>query len=156
MDASIWILIIVVAIVLILMSLLRRRGGPAKYPEIVYGILWDVRMDRIIAENFLRYAKPKVFEINNWEMNKTKIGFLTESQKVLLNETFKLIAGLNAEIRTAKKTKSDSYKNIDFTKLKENLDQCRKELEDWMMTNVGTKELPPKYPTISGMFFGER
>jgi len=36
------------------------------------------------------------------------------------------------------------------------LDECRKELEDWMMTNVGQKELPPKYPSLSSFFFGER
>ena len=43
-----------------------------------------------------------------------------------------------------------------MTKLKENLDECRKELENWMMAKVGTKELPLKYPSMSSFFFGER
>jgi hypothetical protein len=156
MDASVWILVSIFAVALFLMSLLRRRSGPTKYPEIIQGILWDIRVDGIVAENFLRYPNPKLFEANDWEMNKKKIDFLTESQQILLTETFDLIAGFNREIRAAKKEKSESYKNIDLTQLKDNLCRCRKELEDWMMTNVGTKELPPKYPTISGMFFGER
>ena len=30
------------------------------------------------------------------------------------------------------------------------------ELEDWMLTNTGQKEMPTKYPSLLGFFFGER
>ncbi|HXY73829.1 MAG TPA: hypothetical protein VEH58_00735 [Dehalococcoidales bacterium] len=156
MDASIWILIAIIAAALLLLSLLRPRGGPSKYPEVAQAILWDVKINRIIAENFLQYPKVKTFETNNWRLNRSRIRFLSESQQKLLQETFKNIEEDNRLIKAAKKAKSDSYKNIDLSALKANLDKCILELENWLQTNIGTKELPPKYPTISGMFFGDR
>jgi len=156
MDSGAIFLLISVAVILLLFSLLRRRGGPSKYPEVVQFILYDVKLNQIIAENFLKYEKPKTFETTNWMMNKEKIGFLTETQKNLLKETFGIIEGFNKEIKAARKAKSESYKGLDLTKLRENLEKCRKELEDWMMTNVGKTELPPKYPSLASFFFGDR
>jgi hypothetical protein len=89
-------------------------------------------------------------------MNKTKIGFLTETQKTLLKETFTLTDELNVQIRAAKKEKSDSYKSLDLTKYKELLEKSQKELEDWMVTNTGQKELPLKYPSLWNIFTGDR
>jgi hypothetical protein len=156
MDFGGWILLVSIGLVLILFSLIRRRGGPGKYPEVVQYILYDVKLNLIIAENFTKYQKPRVFETTNWMMNKEKIGFLTESLKNLLKETFTLIEGFNKEIKAAKKARSESYKSLDLTKLRENLAQCRKELEDWMMTTVGKTELPPRYPSLTSFFFGDR
>ena len=36
------------------------RGGASKYPEIVQYVLYDVRLNQIIAENFVKYEKPKI------------------------------------------------------------------------------------------------
>jgi hypothetical protein len=155
MDASIWILVVIIILALFLLNLLRPRGGPSKYPEIVQAILWDVKINRVIAENFLLYPKVKLFETNNWRMNRLKIRFLTETQQKLLQETFSSIEENNRLIKAAKREKTDSYKSINLSVLKENLDKCREELENWLIRNIGTKELPPKYPTVSGMFFGE-
>lgn len=151
-----WIVIVSVAVVLLLFSLLRRRGGPAKYPEVVQFILYDVKLNQVLVDTFKQRQKPKTFETTNWAMNKTKIGFLSETAKKLLKDTFALTDTFNVEIKAAKRAKSDSFRNIDLTKLKEMLDECRTELEDWMMKNVGQKELPPKYPSLSSFFFGER
>jgi len=151
-----WILIVTGIIIIVLFTLLRPRGGPRKYPEVVQFILYDIKLNRALADTFMQWEKPKTFASNNWELNKTKIGFLTETQKELLRETFSLVDEFNAIIKPAKKNKSDSYKNLDLNRLKELLDRCQQELEDWMVTNTGQKELPLKYPSIWSLFFGER
>jgi hypothetical protein len=156
MEFGGWFLVISIALVLVLFSLLRRRGGPGKYPEVVQFILYDVKLNQIIADNLPKYVKPKTFEYTNWVMNKTRIGFLTETLKKNLKEVFVLVDEYNKLIKTARKEKSESYKSIDLTRFKTLLEECRKELEDWMMTNTGMKELPPKYPTLSSFFFGDR
>ena len=43
------------------------------------------------------------FENVNWLMNKDKIGFLGESLKDMLRETFKLVEEFNQQIKAAKK-----------------------------------------------------
>lgn len=156
MDSGAIVFVISLAMVLLLFSLLRRRGGPAKYPEVVQSLLYDVKLNLILVETFAKREKPKTFETTNWMMNKTRIGFLSESQKQLLKDTFAHIDELNVTIKAAKREKSDSFRSLDVSKLKALLDQCIQELEGWMMDKIGAKELPPKYPSLSGFFFGER
>ena len=156
MNLGSWILIISLLIILLLFTLLRPRSNPRKYPEILQSLIYDIKLNLVLVETFQQRIKPRIFEHNNWEMNKTKIGFLTETQKTLLKETFTLTDELNVQIRAAKKTKSDSYKSLDLTKYKELLEKSLKELEDWMVTNTGQKELPLKYPSLWNIFTGDR
>ena len=156
MTAGTWILIIVSGAIVLIFMFLRPRAGARKYPEVVQFILYDIKMNQALVDSFKQREKPKTFEHNNWEINKDKIGFLTESQKELLRDTFGLVDEFNVVIKASKKSKSDSYKNIDLTKFKELLDKCQKELEDWMITNTGQKDLPMKYPSIWSTLFGER
>jgi hypothetical protein len=151
-----WILIISLFIILLLFTLLRPRSNPRKYPEIIQSLIYDIKLNLVLVETFLQRIKPRIFEHNNWEINKTKIGFLTETQKTLLKETFTLTDELNVQIRAAKKAKSDSYKSLDLTNYKELLEKSLKELEDWMVTNTGHKELPLKYPSLWNIFTGDR
>jgi len=151
-----WVIIAIVGIVLIFFSLLRRRGGAAKYPEVVQALLYDVKLNQALALHFLEIVKPRRFENVNWLMNKDRIGFLGESLKEMLIEVFAKVEEYNKQIKEAQKAKSDSYKAIDLTRFKELLEKCRQELEDWMVQKTGQKELPPKYPTLMGTFFGER
>lgn len=159
MDFGSWLLIVSFGVIVILFMLLRPRSNPRKYPEIVQFILYDIKINQALADTFLQRDKLKTFECNNWEINKTKIGFLTETQKELLTETFALVDELNVGIKAAKKGRTDLYKNIgqtELSKLKELLDKCQQELEGWMMTNLGQKELPLKYPSLTSLFFGDR
>jgi hypothetical protein len=156
MESGSWILIIVAVVILIMFTLFRRRSEPGRFPDVVQNIIYDVRLNQVLVNTFKERVKPVKFEINNWLLNKNKIGFLGESLKTKLNEAFSLAEEFNQQIMISKKEKSDSYKNIDLRHLKELLDECRKELEDWMITNTGQKEIPPKYPGISRLFFGDR
>lgn len=156
MNFGSWILIITLLVVLVLFTLLRPRSNPRKYPEVVQALLYDIKLNLVLVETFLQRLKPRVFERNNWEINKTKIGFLTETQKTLLKETFALTDELNIKIKEAKKNKSDTYKSLDLTRYKDLLQKCQKELEDWMVTNTGQKELPVRYPSMWNIFMGDR
>jgi hypothetical protein len=156
MNGEGWVIIAIIGIILILFSLVRRRGGSAKYPDVVQALLYDVRMNQALATHFLEIPKPRHFENANWLMYKDRIGFLNENVKEMLYEIFKLVEEYNKQIKAAKKAKSDSYKLIDLTRLIDLLGKTRKELEDWMIEKTGSKDLPPKYPTIMGSLFGER
>lgn len=155
MDSS-WIVIIAMAIILILFSLVRRRGGPAKYPEIIQSLLYDIKYNQALSQAFPSLEKPRHFNDSNWQFNKSKIGFLGESTKQKLKELFGMAAEFNLQIKECKRNRSDSYRSIDLTRFKELLAQCREDLENWMIEKVGSKELPMKYPTLGDFFFGSR
>jgi hypothetical protein len=156
MNLGSWLLVGSLLVILVLFTLLRPRAGARKYPEIVQSLIFDVKINIVLAETFKQRPKPKLFEHNNWEINKNKIGFLTETLKEMLKQAFGLVDEYNVELKAAKKNKSESYKNLDLTKFKELLDKCLKDLEDWMIDHTGQKELPLKYPSIWNIFFGER
>jgi len=146
MQAGNWILIAIIAILLILFTLMRRRGGAAKYPEVVQSLLFDIKINQALAANFLMLQKPRRFENANWMLNKDKITFLGESAKEMLREIFALVEDYNKQIKASKKAKNDNYKSIDLTRFKELLDKCRQELEDWMIQKTGQKICPPNIP----------
>ena len=64
------------------------------------------------------------------------------------------IQDVNQDIKLARKNKT-SHQSINVSQLIEPLDTCRKGLEDWMMENIGTTELPNKYPSVwDTLFYG--
>ena len=69
MQPGNWILIAIIAILLILFTLMRRRGGATKYPEVVQSLLFDIKINQALAANFLIIAKPRRFENANWMLN---------------------------------------------------------------------------------------
>ena len=153
MNYGILVVVLSLVLVIALFSFLRGRGGVMQRPEVVQFVLYDVRMNQALVEAFYIQEKPKRFEKSNWEINKNRIGFLDESLKETLKMTFGMVEDLNQDIKLVKKNKT-SHQNINVAKLVEPLATCRKGLEDWMMENVGTTELPPKYPSVWGTLFG--
>ena len=150
------VLAVVLSLVLIiaLFSFLRGRGGVRERPEVAQFLLYDVKMNQALVEVFYVQEKPRRFEKSNWEINKNKIGFLDETLKETLRMTFGMVDELNQDIKLVKKNKT-SHQSINVTKLVEPLAVCRKGLEDWMIENVGTTELPTKYPSIwDTLFYG--
>lgn len=154
MDYGFLIVIVSLLIVVALFSFLRGRGGVRRHPEIVQLIRNDVRMNQALVTAFYLREKPKQFERNNWELYKSKVGFLGESLNETLRLTFSMIEDLNQEIKLAKKNKT-SHQSINVTKLNEPLAVCLKGLEDWMIENLGTTDPPTKYPSLLGTFFGQ-
>jgi len=155
MDPQIVFLIVTLGVILVLFSLLRRRAGPKKYPEIVQYLLWDIKLNQALVANFQTRTKVRYFEQNGWLLNKTKIGFLSETVKDMLKEIFTLVAEYNAVIRASKKNKDANYLSLDLNHFQELLTKCRKELEDWMVKTTGSVEYQPKAPGISSFFLGD-
>ncbi len=161
MNSGTLILIITLVVILLLFTLLRKRGGPVKYPEYVQSIIWDIRLNQAICMSFHERAgmnlKPRRFENTNWLMNQSRLGFLTEPVKNDLKEIFSLVEQFNSDLKIAWKNKDTAtYTGLDLSHFKELLDRSRGALEDWMVTNYGSKEYQPKYSGISSLFFGDR
>jgi len=151
------VLAVVLSLVLIIavFSFLRGRGGVMQRPEVVQFVLYDVKMNQSLVEAFYIREKPRRFEKSNWEINKDRIGFLDESLKETLKMTFGMVEDLNQDIKLVKKSKT-SHQSINVAKLVEPLATCREGLEAWMMENIGTTELPTKYPSIWDTLFTGR
>ena len=155
MNYGVLAVVLSLVLVIALFSFLRSRGGATQRPEVAQFVLYDVKMNQSLVEAFYIQEKPRRFEKSNWEINKNKIGFLDESLKETLKMTFGMVEDLNQDIKLAKKNKT-SHQSINVAKLVDPLATCRKGLEDWMMENVGTTELPISYPSVWDTFFTGR
>ena len=156
METGAIVLIATMVLLVILFSFFRGRGGVRHKPEVVQLLLFDVRMNESLVLTFHEREKIRGFERTNWEINKSKIGFLGESLKDTLRNTFAVVEELNAEIKAVKKDKTRDRHEVNVSKLTEPLAKCREGLEGWLMETIGTTKVPTRYPTMMGLFFGER
>ena len=156
MDTGAIVLIVTMIAVIVLFSIFRGKGGVRHRPEVVQFLLFDVKMNQSLIITFHDREKIRGFERTNWEINKSKISFLGESLKDTLRNTFTLVEELNAEIKAVKKDKTRDRHEVDVSKLAEPLAKCREGLEGWLMEALGTTEVKPRFPSLMGMFFGDR
>ena len=156
MDSGVVAVVLTIIVVVVLFSFLRGRGGVRHRPEVVQFLLFDVKLNQVLVDTFHQREKPKRFERTNWEINKSKVGFLGDSLRETLTMTFGMVEELNQELKAIKKAKSGSHKDLNVAKLKEPLAKCREGLEGWLMDTIGTTEVAPRYPTLMGTLFGER
>ena len=49
MGVGSWVVIAIIGIILLLFSLVRRRSGAAKYPEVVQALLYDIKLNQALA-----------------------------------------------------------------------------------------------------------
>ena len=157
MDTGGLILIVSVVMIVLLFSFLRGRGsGVRNRPEVIQFLLFDVKVNQALVETFYQREKPRRLEKTNWELNKSKISFLSDSLQETLKMTFGMVADINAELKIIKKDKSRSFKEINVNQLVEPLAKCREGLEGWLMDTLGTTEVPIRYPSLTGFLFGDR
>lgn len=157
MDLGAIPVLITLGIVMLLFYILRRRGGSVRQrPEVVQGLVFEVRLNQALVDTFHLREKPKRFESTNWQIHKDKLDFLEESLQNTLSGVFEMVEYFNQQIKTAKKAKAFDRLSLDVSKLKEPLAESKKGLEDWLEENTGHRELPPKYPSLLGSLFGER
>ncbi len=154
MDPGALVLVLSIVVVVVLFSFLRGKGGVRRQPEVVQFLLFDVKINQALVETFYDRTKIRGFERTNWEINKSKISFLSESLKDTLRATFALVEELDGEIKAVKKDKTRDRREVDVTKLTEPLAKCREGLEGWLIDTIGTTEVPIRYPSISGFLFG--
>ena len=150
--------VILMIIGLILLQFFLRRRKPATTQrEIVQSLLNEVKLNQALAESHHLRQKPKKFETVSWRRSKNKLDFLNQPLQVALSDAFMLAEDFNQQIDTAKRQKSALYMlNINMDKIKDSLGKSKQGLEEWLLKNVGTKEPPPKYPSITDSLFGGR
>ncbi len=157
MDTGGLVLIVSVIVIVLLFSLLRGRGGSVRNrPEVIQFLLFDVKINQALVETYHQREKFKRFERTNWELNKSKISFLSDSLQETLKMTFSMVEDINAELKIIKKDKSRSFKEINVSQLEEPLAKCREGLEGWLIDAIGTTEVPIRYPSLTGFLFGDR
>ena len=123
---------------------------------------WEMNKDKIdfLEETFAKKCKDCGHEHEDIVERCEKCGSANLRDPLQLRKTlsyvFQTVGEFNDQIQVAKKAKSTSYMNINVSKLKEPLAKSKQGLEDWMMDTIGKKELPPQYPTLMGMLFGQR
>lgn len=149
------LILIVLGLGLLIFFLRRGHGAQKASPEVVHSLLSEVRLNQALVEIFSQGQKPKKFEVVNWQINKAKIGFLSQSLRNTLSDTFGMAEDFNHQIKLARKSKSANYiASINIDKLKELLTKSRQGLEEWLLINTGRKDLPVKYPSFFDSFFG--
>lgn len=156
MDTGAIVLIVSMLLIVVLYSIFRGKGGVRNQPEVVQFLLFDVKMNQSLSVTFYDREKLRGFERTNWEINKSRISFLGESLQDTLRSTFAMVEDIDQEIKAVKKDKTRDRREIDVSKLAEPLARCREGLEGWLMETIGTTEVKLKYPTMTGLFFGER
>ena len=123
---------------------------------------WEMNKDKLdfLDEAFAKKCKDCGHEHENTVEKCEKCGSENLREPFQLRKplsyVFETVGEFNDQIKAAKKARSTSYMNINVSKLKEPLAKSRQGLEDWMMDTIGQKELPPEYPTLKGMLFGQR
>lgn len=149
--------ILTVVLLLVVFYFFRGRGGGVRNrPELIQSLLSEVKLDQALLETFNLRQKPKKFETTSWQIYENRIDFLEEWLQDALAKAFGMIEDFNQQIQIAKKEKSVSYMNIDVAKLRGPLAKSKKGLEDWLEETTGHRELPIRYPSPFGWFFGER
>jgi len=155
------LILMIAALIALQIFFMRRRNPERTQQELVVNLLGEVKINEVLVETFSLRQKPKKFEVTMWEVNKNRLKFLAKSVQRTLSEAFGMIEDFNQQIDAAKKAsrkaKSASYKvDIDVNELKEPLARSRQGLEQWLLVTIGTKDPPPKYPSIIDYLFGGR
>ena len=123
---------------------------------------WEMNKDKLdfLDEAFAKKCKDCGHKHDNMVEKCDKCGSADLRDPLQLRNAlsyvFETVGEFNDQIKAAKKARSTSYLSIDVAKLKEPLAKIRQGLEDWMMDTIGKKELPPEYPSLTGMIFGQR
>ncbi|MFC1957612.1 hypothetical protein ACFLX0_02225 [Chloroflexota bacterium] len=124
-----------------------KRGGTQQ--EIAQNLLAEVRLDLALTEVFRFHWRVKKFETVSWHLNRNKLDFLPQSLRVSITDTFTMAEDFNQQISAARKNKSTSHMaSVDVARLKVPLLKSKEGLEQWLMSQTGTKAPPPKYPSV--------
>jgi len=149
-------LIIIIILLAIVFTWVRVGGSRVRRrPDFVQRLIYEVRLNQALVETYHLREKPRKFETTAWRMSQDNIDFLDDSLQQTLTDLFTTVGEFNEQIKAARKTKVFSQLNIDVNKIKEPLAESRKGLEDWLEEMTGQRELPSKYPSIFGWWFGQ-
>jgi len=136
MDNWSVLILIVLLVGLMVWNIYRQRKmKPAnKDLEVAIAVITSVdRNQKILEERIQNRQSKKLFDVNNWEINKDKLEFLSPEMVITLREAFTLAEEYNARIDTAKKSKVlSSLVDMPVENLKEPLAKSREGLVAWL------------------------
>ena len=156
-EGNLPLLLVIVALILLPLFFGRKRRSEARPQEIVRVLLSEVRLNLSQTEMYRSGRQVKKFEAVSWGMHKGKLDFLSQSLQAALSDAFMMVEDYNQQIDAAKKHRSaGSLASINADKLKGSLTKSKEGLEEWLMSKVGTKEPPTKYPGLFDGLFGGR
>lgn len=131
--------IIIPIIILIVISIVmsRRRKVEKTEPEIVGSLFLDVNENLRLMGGFSLRGRPKKFKTDSWKRNSEKVGFLAQSLRDTLSQTFALAEDFNQRIDRARKERASVYlTGIDVHKLEAPLTKSKQGLEEWIRANM--------------------
>jgi len=156
-EENLPLILVIIALILLPFFLGRRRSAQTRPQEITRSLLSEVRLNLSLTEMYRSGGRVKRFETVSWGMHKSKLDFLSQSLQAALSDAFMVIEDYNQQVAAAKKHRSvGSLASINVDKLKGSLTKSKEGLEEWLMSKIGTKEPPEKYPGIIDSMFGGR
>ena len=156
-EGNLPLILVIVAVHIGAIFLGRRRRTATMPLEVVRNLLSEVRLNLSLAEVYSLNGRVKRFEIVSWRLNKSKLDFLNQVLQAALTDAFTMAEDYNQQMDIAKKHRSAGYlASINVDKLKESLAKSKEGLEQWLLSKVGTKEPPPKHPSLIDGLFGGR
>ena len=157
MDLGNLLIIVAILGLVALQFFLRRRRPETMSQEVAQRLLTEVKVNQVLVETSHLREKPKKFMATTWHINKTKLDFLGQSLQSTISDAFGMVEDFNQQIGAAKKRGSIGYVvYIDVNKLKGPLEKSKQGLEEWLLAKTGSKEPPPKYPSMLDTLFGGR
>lgn len=143
---------------IVLQFFLRRKRKPATTRfEIVQTLLGEVRLNQAIVGTFAAGHKLRKLEVVTWQQSREKLDFLNQPVRAALSDAYRIAEEFNQQLDTAKKHKlSSSLANINADRLSQSLSKSREGLEEWLMSETGSKATSPKPPGILDDWTGKR
>ena len=144
------LILAIVALILLQFFLRRRRKPEGTHDEIVQSLLGEVKLNQAVVGMLSAGQRPRRLEVVTWQRNRDKLEFLDQPLRAALSDAYRVAEEFNQQLDTARKYKlSTSLANINPNRLGESLSQSQQGLEDWLLSQTGSRETGKKYP---GMF----
>ena len=144
------LIVTIIGLILFQFFFRRKRTPEATPREITQNLLAEVRRNLRIAEAFTFHWQTRKFVVTSWQRNKSKLDFLEQALQISISDAFVMAQDFNQQISAARKHKSASYMaSVNMDKLKGLLTKNEQGLEQWLTSETGTTEPPPK---TSGIF----
>ena len=98
-----------------------------------------------MSDNFSYSRNIGRLRTGSWEKYREKMTYLPSELHKELTRLFDIVADINMRIDEARRHQSDSYMAaIEIDKLKQPIETCRAQLEEWIMTNMNNPDYLPK------------
>ena len=111
----------------------------------VVALLKAIKHNQKLVEDFSYSRDIAKFKTGSWERYREKLVFLPQELRKEMTRLCDIVIDINTRIDEARRHQSDSYMAaIEVDKLKAPMDNCRMQLEEWIMANMNNPDYLPK------------